>query len=100
MSRSTHLARSALLAGHRQPALHRGGVTGLRMDVQGAAECGQPTGHPLRAGAPPGQARVNPPPSSAGFDAARARAASKAPPQIIAGVSDWSSPPSTLRGPG
>jgi predicted ATPase/transcriptional regulator with XRE-family HTH domain len=34
------------------------------------------------------------------FDAARARAASKAPPQIIAAVSDWSSPPSTLRGPG
>jgi len=34
------------------------------------------------------------------FDAARTRAASKAPPQIIAAVSDWSSPPSTLTGPG
>ena len=34
------------------------------------------------------------------FDAARARAASKTPPQIIAAVSDWSSAPPTLRGPG
>jgi predicted ATPase len=36
----------------------------------------------------------------AAFDAARTRAASQAPPQIIAAVSDWSSPPSTLTGPG
>ena len=36
----------------------------------------------------------------AAFGAARARAASKAPPQIIAAVSDWSGPPPTLRGPG
>jgi predicted ATPase/transcriptional regulator with XRE-family HTH domain len=36
----------------------------------------------------------------AAFDAARTRAASQAPPQIIAAVSDWSSPPSTLREPG
>ena len=34
------------------------------------------------------------------FDAARTRAASKTPPQIIAAVSDWSSPPPALRGPG
>ncbi len=36
----------------------------------------------------------------AAFDAARARAASKAPPQIIAAVTEWSRPPSTLTGPG
>ena len=36
----------------------------------------------------------------AGFDAARARAASKAPPQIIAAVSDWSRPTSAFTEPG
>ena len=36
----------------------------------------------------------------AAFDAARTRAASKAPPQIIAAVSDWSRPPSPVTGPG
>jgi predicted ATPase/transcriptional regulator with XRE-family HTH domain len=34
------------------------------------------------------------------LDAARTRAASKTPPQIIAAVSDWSSAPPALRGPG
>ncbi len=36
----------------------------------------------------------------AALDAAWARAASKTPPQIIAAVSDWSTPPPALRGPG
>ena len=36
----------------------------------------------------------------AAFGAARARAASKGPPQIIAAVSDWSRPPSPVTGPG
>ena len=35
----------------------------------------------------------------AAFDAARARAASQAPPQIIAAVSGWSRPPSALTEP-
>jgi len=35
----------------------------------------------------------------AASDAARTRAASKAPPQIIAAVSDWSRPSSALTGP-
>ena len=36
----------------------------------------------------------------ASFDAARARAASKALPEIIAALSDWSRPPPTFTGPG
>jgi hypothetical protein len=36
----------------------------------------------------------------AAFDAARARAAGQAPPQIMAAISGWSGPPSPLTGPG
>jgi hypothetical protein len=36
----------------------------------------------------------------AAFETARTRAASKAPPQIMAAVSDWSRPPSPLTEPG